>query len=91
MKKVRILVTTKAGTVFEKDMDMPFVPNPGTVLWLTIGGTDHKLVVKGLGWEEKRNLTFARVDGSKMTESRYPLKDNPNFYFENDPAWKRNY
>jgi len=90
MTKVNILVTTKSGAVFMKEFDMPFVPGRDTELCLTIGDTDHILKVEKVTWEEKRNLIFVRVNGSKMTESRYPLKDKPNFYFENDPTWTRN-
>lgn len=89
--KINVLVTARSGAVFMKEYEMPFVPSRDTELCLTIGGTDHILKVEKVSWEEKRNLIFVRVDGSKMTESRFPIKDKPNFYFDNDPTWRRNY
>lgn len=91
MTIVNVLVTTKSGAVFEKQIDMPFVPSPNVELCLTIGDTDHILTVEKVSWEEKRNLIFVRVDGAKMTENRYPIKDKPNFYFDNDKTWRRNH
>lgn len=90
MTKVRVLVTTKSAAVFMKEYDMPFVPSRDTELCLIIGDTSHFLTVEKVTWEESRNLTFVRVNGIKMTESRFPLKDRPNFYFENDKSWVRN-
>lgn len=80
-------------SIFEKEIQIPIVPRKGTVLRLKIGDTEHKLIVAKLtaedcDWDKPGNKAIVWIDGSSMTENKYPLKDQPNFYFENDPTWR---
>lgn len=90
---VIVKIATKDKHIFEKVIPMPIVPRKGVALRLRIGDTEHKLVVERLSvkdcdWDKPGNQAIAWIDGSNMTESRYTLRDQPNFYFEKDPTWK---
>ncbi|MFA6097889.1 MAG: hypothetical protein WC788_09800 [Candidatus Paceibacterota bacterium] len=93
---VRIVVNNKysvTGTsFFEKKIEIPVVLKKGTVLRLKIGDTEHNLVIAGIfakdcDWDKPGNEAIVWIDGSSMTEGRYPLKDNPTFYFDRDSSW----
>jgi len=91
---VIVRIATKNKDIFEKEIQIPIVPRKGTALRLKIGDTEHKLIVERLSvkdcdWDKPGNKAIVWIDGSNMTESRYPIKDQPNFYFENDPTWRR--
>ncbi len=88
---VELLVTTANTSVFQKIIEMPFAPIPKTVIHIMIGGTEHCLVATRLDWDDERQIAIAWLDGKKMTESRFPIKDQPNFYFEHDKTWRRNH
>ncbi len=89
--KVKVLVITKDGSAFEKEREIPFAPYPGTVLRLKIGDRYHPLVVTKLEWDEERNTITAWMNGSKLSDSSYYLRKEPNFYFEKDQTWIRNH